>query len=77
MTQPELSAALSILGWSHAELARRLGYKSDKSVWNWRIVPPGIADWVLETARKVAECPPPETPGGRGGNGLSATDGPS
>ena len=43
MTRPELAAILARIGWSHRELARRLGYSHPSSVTQWRVVPEPVA----------------------------------
>ena len=60
MTGDRLVECLTILGWPRAELGRRLGV-SESSVRMWvsgrREIPPALAAWIEERARRALEGP--------------------
>jgi hypothetical protein len=59
MTPATLSAHLDVIGWSRWELSRRLGYRSVKSITQWRVVPADVAAYVEAVAEAVGRVTVP------------------
>jgi len=62
MTPAEFTTALRTLGWTHAELARRLACDTNlPSRWasGRAPVPERLGEWLAERAQRLKESPPP------------------
>lgn len=59
MTPATLAVTLARIGWSRRELARRLGYRSEASIRQWRTVPTDVAAWLIVLADAIDGMPSP------------------
>jgi hypothetical protein len=63
VTGERLRECLGILGWTHAELARRLSLPRERTVREWvggvRPIPVRIGEWIEDMVRLMESGPEP------------------